>query len=133
MPNNYEVIKSVPFDYGLIELRSDNIITFEPKDGHTTFTIPQLKIMLEILLDVSGGIPRPYFSDNKNLMSLGTAERVYINEHMHRFTSAFAMTENSALTRFITYTFMQLNRPPFPVKMFKTKEEAILWLRTFNK
>ncbi|MCB0409922.1 MAG: hypothetical protein KDD29_06855 [Flavobacteriales bacterium] len=132
MPNNYEVIKSVPFDYGLIELRSDNIITFEPVDGFSTFTIPQLKVMLEILLDISEGIPRPYFSDNRNLKSLGTEERVYINEHMHKFTSAFAMTENSAITRFITHTFMQLNRPPFPVKMFKTKDEAILWLRTFN-
>lgn len=129
---NIEIIKSVKFDYGIIELRSDNIMTYEPIDGITTLTLPQLDIMLELLLAVSDGIPRPYFSNNKNLKSLGSEEKIYIKDNIKNFATAFAMTEDSAVTRFITYSFMQLNRPSIPVKMFKTKEEAYEWLRTFN-
>lgn len=129
---NIEIIKSVKFDYGIIELRSDNIMTYEPIDGITTLTLPQLDIMLELLLAVSDGIPRPYFSNNTNLKSLGSKERISIANNIHRFACACAITENSAITRFINYTFMQLSRPTIPVKMFKEKEDAFAWLRTFN-
>jgi hypothetical protein len=128
MPNKVSIIKSIPFEYGVIELRSDDIITYEPKEGVTNFTIPHLKLMLEILLDLSDGVPKPYFSNNHNLKSLGSEERLYISKHIPRFASKFAMTENSPITRFITHTFMQLSRPSIPVKMFKTKEEAYAWL-----
>jgi hypothetical protein len=128
MPNKVSIIKSIPFEYGVIELRSDNIITYEPKEGVTNFTIPHLKLMLEILLDLSDGVPKPYFSNNHNLKSLGSEERLYISKYIHLFASKFAMTENSPMTRFITHTFMQLSRPSIPVKMFKTKEEAYAWL-----
>lgn len=127
------IVKSVSFELGIVELRSDNILTFEPKEGYTTFDIEQIKLVNKVLLDVSGGIPRPYFSNNKNLKSLGSEEKIYIKNKIKDFAIAFAMTEDSAITRFITYSFMQLSRPDIPVKMFKTNEEAFTWLRTFNK
>jgi hypothetical protein len=126
------IVKSTVFELGTVELRSDNILTFEPKEGYTTFNLEQIKLVNEVLLDVSGGIPRPYFSNNKNLKSLGSEEKIYIKDKIKEFASAFAMTEESAITRFITYSFMQLSRPDIPVKMFKTKEQAFEWLRTFN-
>lgn len=138
-PNTPEIqskvtnLRSVQLDFGTIALRSDNIISFEPIDGFTTFTMPQLTEMLNVFLEISEGTPRPYFSNNYNLDSLGSKERIYITENFHRFACAFAMTENSAITRFITHTFMQLSRPEIPVKMFKEKEAAYEWLRTFNK
>ncbi len=130
--NHIEIIKSVRFEYGVIELRSDHIITYEPANGITSYTLPQLEIMLGILIEISGGIPRPYFSNNYNLKSLESEERVFISNNFRQFANAFAMTENSAITRFITHTFLQLFRPEIPIKMFKTKEEAYEWLRTFN-
>ena len=69
MPNEITIIKSVPFEYGTIELRSDEVITYEPKEGVTSFTMPQLELMLDILLDLSNGTPKPYFSNNTNLKS----------------------------------------------------------------
>ena len=126
------IIKAVSFELGVVELRSDNILTFEPKEGYTTFNLEQIKLVNNVLIDVSGRIPRPYFSNNKNLKSLGSEEKIYIKDNIKNFATAFAMTEDSAVTRFITYSFMQLNRPSIPVKMFKTKEEAYEWLRTFN-
>lgn len=126
-------LKSIKLDFGVIELRSDNIISFEPIDSFTTFTMHQLTEMLNVFLEISEGTPRPYFSNNYNLDSLGSKERIFITENFHRFACAFAMTENSAITRFITHTFMSLSRPTIPVKMFKEKEDAYAWLRTFNK
>ncbi len=128
MPNKVTIIESIPFEYGVIELRSDNIITYEPSEGVTTFTIPHLKLMPDILLKLTDGDAKPYFWNNRNSTSLGTEERVYITKYIHKFACKFAMTENSPITRFITHTFMQLSKPSIPVKMFKTKEEAYNWL-----
>lgn len=132
MGKDYHIIKSVQLDFGTIELRADNIITFEPHEHLTTLSMSTLQTMLPILIGISDGKPRPYFSNNYNLKSLGSEERIYISENFSKFAYAFAMTENSAITRFVTHTFMQLTRPAIPVKMFKTKEEAFEWLRTFN-
>ena len=132
MEKDIHIIKSIPLDFGTIELRSDNIITFEPAEEFTTFNLSQLNTMLTVFLDLTQGKPLPYFSNNYKLKSLGSEEKVFIKEHFSRFASAFAMTEESAITRFITYSFMQLSHPDIPVKMFKTKEEAIVWLRMFN-
>lgn len=131
--NHIKIIKSIDLDFGVIELRNDNIITFEPKEGITTLTLLMLQESLDIFIELSDGIPRLYFSNNNNLKSLGTEEKIFIKNNIHRFAKACATTENSAITRFITYTFMQLFKPSIPLKMFKTKEEAYVWLRTFNK
>ncbi|MCB0381537.1 MAG: hypothetical protein KDD24_09790 [Flavobacteriales bacterium] len=133
IPPIVTALKTIQLDFGTIELRSDNIISFEPIEGLTTFTMDQLTVMLNVFLEISEGEPRPYFSNNYNLKSLGGKERIYITENFHRFACAFAMTENSAVTRFITHTFMAISRPQIPVKMFKEKEPAYAWLRTFNK
>lgn len=138
-PNKLEIqpeitiLKSINFDYGVTELRSDNILTFEPHENITTLKTPQLKEMLEIMLDISEGIPRPYFSNNTNIKFLGAEEKIHISKTFHLFATACAMTENSAITRFKTHVFLQLSRPAIPVKMFKEKEDAYAWLRTFNK
>ncbi|MDF1672616.1 MAG: hypothetical protein P1U41_03880 [Vicingaceae bacterium] len=129
MLNNDHIIKSVPFDYGTIELRSDNIITYYPSKQVDKFTVPHLKKMLPILLDLADGKTVPYFSHNVNLKSIDSDAKTYIMEHMPKFARAFAMTEKSAVTRFMTHSMLTLWKPPFPVKMFKTEEEAFEWLK----
>jgi hypothetical protein len=84
--------------------------------------------MLDILIKLADGKPKPYFSNNTNLERIESEERIFISNNIYLFASKFAMTENSPMTRFITHTFMQLSRPSIPVKMFKTKEEAFAWL-----
>ena len=131
MPKEVTILQSIPFEYGVIELRSDDVMTYEPSEGVTSFTMPQLVEMLDILLKLSDGKPRPYFSNNTNLKSIASEERIFITNHIHRFASVFAMTENSPITRFITHTMLQLNKPEIPVRMFKTKNEAINWLNDY--
>lgn len=126
---NVSIIKSVPFEYGTIELRSDNIITYHPSMQVDKFTVPHLKKMLPIILELADGKTVPYFSHNINLKSMDGDAKAYIIEHMPKFAKAFAMTEKSAVTRFMTHSMLSLWKPPFPVKMFKTEVEAIEWLK----
>ncbi len=128
------IIKSVPFKYGVIELRSDNIITHYPNKGVEEYTVANLELMLTILSDLTKDSgPLPYFSENKNIKRMSGDTKAYIMQHMSKFASEFAMTENSAINRFLTHSFLTFWRPPFPVKMFKTEEQAIKWLKEFKK
>ena len=130
---NIEIIKSVQLDFGTIELRSDNILTFEPVKGITTVNKDQLVIMLGNLIEISNGAPKPFLSDNRNIKSFGFEEREYVAKTIHLFASATAIIENSFVIRFITHTIVTMFKPQIPMKMFKTKGEAFIWLRTFNK
>ena len=129
MSKEVSTIKSVSFDYGKIELQSDDIITYYPSKHVDEFTIPHLKQMLPIILELADGRTLPYFSHNLNLKRIDSDSKAYIMEHMPKFASAFAMTENSAITRFLTFSMLTIWRPPFPVKMFKTEKEALEWLK----
>lgn len=131
MSKEVRIVKSVGFDYGKIVLRNDNIIAYYPKEGVEKFTKPHLKQMLSIILELADGKVIPYFSHNKNLKSMDSESKAYIIQHMNKFTSAFAMTENSVLTRFLTHSMLTIWRPPFPVKMFKTEQEAFNWLKQY--
>ncbi|MGE0560516.1 MAG: hypothetical protein AB7O47_01750 [Flavobacteriales bacterium] len=135
MPNNVphiEIIKSVELDFGTIELRSDNILTFEPAKGITTVNKDQLVIMLKNLIEISNGVPRPFISDNRNVTSFGFEERDYVAKNIHLFATASAILEDSFVIRFITHTIITLFKPQIPMQMFKTKEGAIEWLRNYN-
>lgn len=129
---NIEIIKSVQLDFGTIELRSDDILTFEPAKGITTVNKDQLVIMLENLIEISNGVPKPFITDNRNVKSFGFEERDYVAKNIHLFATASAILEDSFVIRFITHTIVTMFKPQIPMKMFKTKESAIEWLRNYN-
>lgn len=129
MSENVKILKSKTFDFGIAELRSDNILAFTPNEKMKTYTIPILNEMLTEFRIITEGIPRPYFCDNTKIVAtLGNEEKKYITEHFHEFASVFAMTENSPITRFVAHTVMYIYKPKVPMKMFKDKESAINWL-----
>lgn len=132
MEKNIHIIKSVPLDFGTIELRSDDILTYEPAAHITTLNLPQLQIMSEVLLELCEGKPKPFLSNNKNLTSFGYAEREYVGKNIHLFASCSAIIEESQLTRFIHHSIIYMFKPAVPLRLFKTKEDAILWLRNLN-
>jgi hypothetical protein len=132
MEKNIHIIKSVPLDFGTIELRSDNILTYEPTPHLTTLNLQQLEIMTEVLLELCEGKPKPFLSDNKNLTSFGYAEREYVGKNIHQFASCSAILEESFVTRFIHHSILFMFKPQVPLRLFKTKEEAILWLNNHN-
>lgn len=130
---NIKIIESIKLDFGTIELRSDDILTFEPAKGITTLNKQQLEVMLTNLIKMSNGKPRPFITDNRNVKSFGYEERDYVAKNIHQFASASAIIEDSVVTRFITHTIVTMFKPQIPLKIFKTKQDAVEWLNTFTK
>lgn len=126
------IIQKETCDSGIISLRSDKILMFQPLDGVTTCTIENLKEMYHIYMDITKGIPHLYYTDNTNIKSFGPEERAYVSANFHHFAIASAIKEDSALTRFITHSMIYLNQPQIPLKMFKTEEAAINWLKSLD-
>lgn len=126
------IIKQIDVDFGTLALRSDDILTFEPRPGLETVNLEQLKIMLVALIELCDGKPKPFLSNNKGVKSFGYEERAYVGKMMHQFSSATAVIESSPVIRFISYTIVSIFKPEIPVKLFKTKEEAFAWLQNFN-
>ncbi|MBL4593961.1 MAG: hypothetical protein JKX68_09120 [Flavobacteriales bacterium] len=127
---NIYIIKEQKCDVGNIILRSDKILMFIPFDGVTTCNLKNLKEMYAIFMDLTNGIPHLYYSDNTNLKSFGSEERVYVSATFHDFALACAIKENSAIVRFITHSMVYLNKPKIPIKMFKTEKDSFKWLKS---
>ena len=127
---NIYIIKEQKCDVGNIILRSDKILMFIPFDGVTTCNLKNLKEMYAIFMDLTNGIPHLYYSDNTNLKSFGSEERVYVSATFHDFALACAIKENSAIVRFITHSMVYLNKPNIPIKMFKTEKDSFKWLKS---
>lgn len=132
MSNETTIIKEVSCKAGMITLRSDHILMFHPHDGITTCHISDLKEMYEIFMDLTNGIPHLYLSDNTNVKTFGAEERIYVSANFHHFASACAIKENSAIVRFITHTIIHFNKPQIPMKMFKTEQEGVNWLKSLQ-
>lgn len=131
---NIKVVTSVPFEFGIVKLRSDNIITIEPKEGINSYTLPHVKAIHQIALELVDGKPKPcFFENSKYKKNVDNEVNVYTRKHLHEFASACAMTENSPLTRFFIHSYLYMFGSPIPIKMFKTKEECINWLQKLEK
>ena len=125
------ILKSVQLEFGVCELRSDSILRFVPAPTIDTVHLEQLKVMLNTLVELTDGKPTPFFTDNRKLKSMGYAEREFIGKNLHLFATASAVGENSAVIRFIAHTITHLFKPKVPMCLFSTKEDAILWLKSF--
>jgi len=127
---NIEIIESNKMDFGTVELRSDDILTFAPAKGIITLNKLQLEVMLENLIKLSNGKPKPFISDNRTVKSFGYEERNYVAKNIHLFATASAIIEDSVVIRFITHTIITMFKPQIPLKMFKTKADAVVWLHS---
>jgi hypothetical protein len=128
--NKINILKEQKCSVGIITLRDDRVLTFKPFEGVTTVNLDDVKEMYSIFMELTKGVPHLYYSDNTNLKSLGREERIYVSTRIHNFASAMAIKENSAIVRFITHTMVHLTNPEISIKMFKTEESAINWLKS---
>jgi len=128
----HNILAQETCEAGVITLRDDGILTFHPHDYITTCNMENLTEMYDIFMRLTKGVPHLYFSDNTNLKSFGSEERNYVSRNFHHFAIACGIKEASAIVRFITHTMIHINRPQIPLKMFKTEEESIEWLKSLK-
>lgn len=86
----------------------------------------------EITKKLSGGKKRPMFVDFTALRSMDSdARSYYTGERAGALISACGGVTKSKIGKVISNFFIGFNRPPSPVKLFTSEDEAIEWLKKF--
>lgn len=78
---------------------------------------------------VSGNENQYFCYDITNLKSMSKSARVYGEAHGMNKLAASAVVVNSYLTKLLYNVFLNLHSVTIPVKAFKNREEAIVWLK----
>ena len=129
---NHHIIHAEKCEIGDIILRSDKILMFKPFEGITTCNVKNLEEMYTVFMGITKGVPHLYYSDNSNATKFGPEEKAYVTKGFHHFAKACAIKENSALVRFMTHSYLYLHKPQLPMKMFKSEEDSINWLKSLE-
>lgn len=130
MPEDTTILKEKKISHGLIELRSDNILTFRPDIAtFKDYSLEVFKDLLEVFVEITDGTPRPYICDNTYVTGIVNKEALaFMNEHFPKFATKAAMITNSSVTRVIVNTYNSVFKPKVRFKLFTSEEAAIKWL-----
>lgn len=130
MKEEITILKMKKITHGVIELRSDNILTFRPDVAtFKEYNLQVLSDLLEAFIDISDGIPRPYMCDNSHITGIvNKEEKEYINEHFGAFATEAAMITNSPIMRVLVNGYHSVFKPKVRIKLFTTEDEAVSWL-----
>ena len=127
------IIKSVSFEYGVIELRSDDILTYKPAKEFKTFSLELVKAAVEILIEVTEENPKLYVCDIRHFNKNADSEtKSYIEKTLPQYATACAVLEKSAIIAHATHLFLHFYKPKLPFKLFQSSEKAIDWLKSLN-
>lgn len=86
----------------------------------------------EITKALSGGKKRPMYVDFTALRSMDPEARAYYTgDRAGALISACGGVTKSRIGKVISNFFIGFNRPPSPVKLFNSEEDAIEWLKQF--
>lgn len=133
MSDPIKILESKTFKYGVIELRSDNILTYTPNKDVKKFTTTQLKPAVEIFLEICKGEPKLYFCDMSHFTEKTDSDTDrYMKSTLHTFAKACAVAQKSFYVSYLANIFLYLYKPSVPVKLFKTKSDAISWLKSLE-
>jgi hypothetical protein len=65
-----------------------------------------------------------------SLMGMVTPEaRQYLSQEGYQGVTRLAMITNSPISTLMGNLFVSINKPPRPTRLFKTREEALKWLK----
>ena len=59
--------------------------------------------------------------------------RDFVAEQLSSIAKAMAIVTSSPLSRMIANLFFSFKPPSYPMKMFTSEEEAVAWVRQYNK
>lgn len=126
-----EIVKTIELEFAKMELRSDGIVTFLPNNNYNGLNTNQIEEIYEATLKLTNNTLSPIFVDLIKHTPLSSEEKNLMASKLPLCLTACAIKENNILIRFVVHAFNYMYKPAIPIKMFKTKEEAILWLKEF--
>ena len=125
-----EILEQKFTEVGILSLRKDNILTFEPKLDKTEQTLDSMKSDFEILKNWANGEKYGFLVDSRRFKKFNSESRAYAQEKTPLFSDKYAIIISSGTSSFLANLFIYLNRPSIPTKTFTTKDEAIIWLKS---
>lgn len=90
------------------------------------------KVMVDDRKKISNGFARPFFIDVTDLLSVDTEGRKYLATEGSELVCAGAIYTNNRLLAFVGNSFILLDKPLIPVKVFTSEKAAIRWLEPFK-
>lgn len=129
--SNVEIVDTIVLDFAIVYLRNDGVVVFRANENVVNLSIPKLQLILESIIKLTNNKPAPLFVDLHNHIKLTDQEKNFLVNNLSLAITACAILEDNTMIRFVVHTFNYLYRPQTPIKMFKTEEEAVVWLKEF--
>jgi hypothetical protein len=124
-----EILEQKLSEVGILSLRKDDILTFEPKLDKTEQTLVSMKTDLDILIEWADGKKYGFLVDSRRFKKFNSDARVYAQKHTPLFAHKYAIIISSGTSSFLANLFLYMNRPSIPTKTFTTKDSALNWLK----
>ena len=130
MEGTFKILKIKNITHGVIELRSDNILTFRPDIvSFKDYDLQVFKDLLEVFVDIIDGTPRLYLCDNTYVTGMVNKEALaFMNEHFDTFATKAAMITHSQVTKLVLNGYNAVFKPKITFKLFTSEKQAVKWL-----
>lgn len=116
---------------GKMWLDEDGIVCIEMLPN-AEVTLADAQEAADARFKLAGGRRRPLFVDIRKTKSVTREARAqYARESAQRSVSALALYVDSKISTIMGNFFISYNKPPYPARLFVSKEEAIKWLKGF--
>ena len=91
------------------------------------------KTIVKERLKFTNSKPYPYLIDDRGVKSLTKEARVYFaSEESYSYITACGMLYNSIFSAMVMRILLLAVSPPFPVRMFANKADAVKWLKNYT-
>lgn len=130
MEENIRILKEKKITHGVVELRSDNILTFRPDIvTFKEFNLQILNDLLEVFMEITNGVPRPYLCGDTYSTGIVSKEELdFMSKHYPSFATKAAMITQSPVARVLADTYNSTFNPMVKVGAFSSEKSAIEWL-----
>ena len=126
-----DILEHVALDCADLYLLENGMIRYEFREGYLV-DVKEIQEMSATRTRFAGNRPRKILIITSRYLSITPEGRAYdVSAHRKKNTIAEAYVITNLATRIAANFYHLFNRPPIPVKVFKTESEAVKWLKKF--
>lgn len=128
-----EIDREQQTGHGTFYLRKDSILCFRPFDLVKVPQVEDLEEDRKVMEDFSDGQRLPFLSYVRGTEGLKGPAKSYLRKNLPSLVCAYAMVADSPIAKFNISAWLYVYRTNIPIKVFKKREDAIIWLQQYIK